>query len=69
MKEREGYYHSERSYGRFYRSIPLPAGAQSDKVSADFVNGVLQVSIPVTRVESKPREIPIHGETKAKAAA
>jgi HSP20 family protein len=68
-KNREGYYHSERSYGRFYLRIPLPEGAQSDKVSADFVNGVLQVSIPVTRVESKPREIPIHGETKAKAAA
>jgi HSP20 family protein len=66
---REGYYHSERSYGRFYRSIPLPEGVQSDKVSADFANGVLQVSMPVARVERKPREIPIQGETKARAAA
>ena len=68
-EKREGYYHTERSYGRFYRSIPLPDGAQSDKVSADFANGVLQVSMPVARVEHQPREIPIQAETKAKAAA
>ena len=68
-EKREGYYHSERNYGRFFRSIPLPDGAQSDNVSADFTNGVLQVSIPITRVERKPREVPIQGETKAKAAA
>ena len=27
-EEREGYYYSERSYGSFYRSIPLPEGAE-----------------------------------------
>jgi HSP20 family protein len=42
-EEREGYYASERSYGRFYRVIPLPEGAITDSVTASFRNGVLEV--------------------------
>ena len=40
-EEREGYFRSERSYGSFYRSIPLPEGADRDKATASFENGVL----------------------------
>jgi len=46
-EKREGYYHSERSYGKFYRSIPLPEGAKGDQVAAQFNNGVLEVTVPV----------------------
>ena len=42
-EEREGYYATERSYGRFYRVIPLPDGAITDSVKASFRNGVLEV--------------------------
>ncbi len=45
--EREGYSYSECSYGRFYRAIPLPEGADATKVTAEFHNGVLEVSIPL----------------------
>jgi HSP20 family protein len=49
-KESEkGYHMSERSYGSFYRSIPLPSGVDTDKASADFKNGVLTVTLPKTR--------------------
>lgn len=67
-EKREGYYHSERRYGHFYRSIPLPEGAQLDKASAEFSNGVLEVSVPVPKTEHKRREIPVHVSEKAKAA-
>ena len=67
-EKREGYYHSERSYGRFYRSIPLPEGAQVDKASAEFTDGVLQVSVPIPKIEHKLKEIPIQEGAKAKAA-
>ena len=56
-EKREGYYHSERTYGHFYRSIPLPEGAQFDKAAAEFANGVLEISIPVFDAKTKPREI------------
>ncbi len=56
-----GRWHSERRYGRFYRTIPLPEGASADQARADFNNGELQVIVPVQRPESKRRQIPIGG--------
>jgi len=46
---REGHYYGECSYGRFYRAIPLPEGADADKATAEFRDGVLEVSIPAPR--------------------
>jgi HSP20 family protein len=43
--KREGFYHTERSYGSFYRAIPLPEGAIGDKAEAAFNDGVLEVKL------------------------
>ena len=67
-EKREGYYHSERSYGHFYRSIPLPEGATLDKAAAEFTNGILEVSIPVAETKQKPREVPVYEGGKVKTA-
>src|SRR5579859_8111059 len=40
--ERNGW--SERSYGRFFRSIPLPDGVNADTAKASFENGVLDIT-------------------------
>ena len=45
-EEREGYCYSECSFGTFYRAIPLPEGAEASKATADFRNGVLEVTVP-----------------------
>lgn len=37
---------SERSYGAFSRSIPLPRSVDADKIQATMVNGVLKVVAP-----------------------
>jgi HSP20 family protein len=60
-QKREGFYHSERSYGRFYRSIPLPKGADADKATAEYVNGVLEIKIPVPEAKPKAHVIPVKG--------
>lgn len=44
--EGDGYYRTERSYGRFARSIALPEGADPDRCDATFKDGVLEVTIP-----------------------
>ena len=44
--EHAGVWRSERSYGTFYREIPLPAGAISDQAKASFRDGVLEISMP-----------------------
>jgi HSP20 family protein len=43
-EKREGYYHSERSYGSFYRQIPLPDGAKTETAKAEFTDGVLEIA-------------------------
>jgi HSP20 family protein len=58
-KEERGWYRSERSYGSFYRAIPLPQGAEADKANASFNNGVLEITMPVPKGQQKVREIPI----------
>lgn len=44
--ERDGVYRSERTYGSFCRSIPLPEGAITDQAKATFKDGVLEVRMP-----------------------
>lgn len=63
-EEAEGGWHSERHYGRFFRSIPLPEGAQTDQARADFKNGELHVIVPLDQPRSKRRQIPIAGSEK-----
>jgi HSP20 family protein len=61
-ERREGYYHSERSYGSFLRSIPLPDGVRADKADANFRDGILEVTIPAPRrEESQGRRIEVKG--------
>jgi HSP20 family protein len=64
-EEREGYYRSERSYGRFYREVPLPEGALTETAQANFRDGVLEVSIQAPpREVSQPRRVAIGGATE-----
>jgi HSP20 family protein len=44
--ERGGVYRSERSYGSFYRAIPLPEGTITDQAKATFKDGVLEITKP-----------------------
>jgi len=63
-EERAGYCYSECSYGSFYRAIPLPEGAETSKATADFRNGVLEVTVPApSRPEAKARRLEVQ-ETK-----
>lgn len=55
----EGYYRSERSYGQFYRLIPLPETAKIDQARAEFHNGELRISVPAPARQRNSREIPI----------
>jgi HSP20 family protein len=57
--EQGGRWHSERHYGRFHRTVPLPEGAQTEQARAEFRHGELRVTVPVQRPESKRRQIPI----------
>jgi len=54
-EEREGFFRSERSYGSFSRSIPIPEGVNEDQVNASFKDGVLEVAMPKPAAETSQR--------------
>jgi HSP20 family protein len=56
--EQDGVIRTERVYGSFQRSVPLPDGADEDRITATFRDGVLEVKIPVT-TRTQGREIKI----------
>jgi HSP20 family protein len=57
----EGYRHSERRYGRFSRSVPLPEGVSPEDVRCTFQNGVLEITMPAPQRVGRNRRIEIQG--------
>src|SRR5688572_12166327 len=71
-EKREGYYRSERSYGSFFRQIPLPEGAKTDTAKAEFTGGVLEITMQAPAREPQKRQLEIKQRERAaeaKAAA
>jgi HSP20 family protein len=58
---------SERSYGKYSRSIRLSQPIEADKIEANFENGVLTLTLPKAP-EAQPRLIPVK-TNGAKASA
>ena len=59
----ENYYRCERSYGSFYRSIPIPSNVDANKIEASFEDGVLEVALPKS-AEVKPKRIAVSAKKK-----
>ncbi len=53
-----GVYRSERRFGRFERSVAIPAGVDADKIVAEHANGVLTIRLPRSK-KAKPKRIAI----------
>jgi len=53
------YYKSERTYGTFYRAIPLPEGVKVDQAKAVVRDGVLEVKMPFVKVALSARRLEV----------
>lgn len=60
-KTQSGLHKTERRYGKFYRTMALPEGADAEKARAEFKDGVLRISIPVA---SNVRQIPVQAASE-----
>jgi HSP20 family protein len=58
--ESQGYHMFERSYGSFYRTVPLPQGTKPEEIKAEMRDGVLTVTLPLSE-DARPRRIQIQG--------
>jgi HSP20 family protein len=64
-QKEENFHRIERRYGSFSRSFTLPNTVDTDKITADYNNGVLSVRL-VKREEAKPKQIKVnigHGQS------
>jgi HSP20 family protein len=65
VQEGETVHGRERPAGAFHRSIPLPAGVDSETIQAECRNGVLEITVSKLERE-KARQIPVRSvETPA----
>lgn len=63
-EKKEGYYRAERTYGAFYRTLPLPEGVKLDEAKATIKDGVLEVTVPATKAEVTKRTLAIEEPEK-----
>jgi HSP20 family protein len=61
------YQHREFAYGRFERTIELPDGVDTEKIGADYNNGVLEIVAPMAAA-AMPRRIEVKTAPKSKVA-
>jgi len=55
----EGFYRTERSYGTFYRVLALPEGVKTETAKAEVRDGVLEITMPMAKIEEKKRTLEI----------
>jgi HSP20 family protein len=58
-EKRDGYYQTERFYGSFYRALPLPEGVKIENAKAVVHDGVLEITVPMEKVEAKTRKLEV----------
>jgi HSP20 family protein len=56
--DEKDFFFREIGRGRFERNFSLPEGAKADELKASFLNGVLELTMPLFVVEAS-RKIPI----------
>jgi HSP20 family protein len=66
----DAYYRAERSFGSFYRRLPLPFEVQPEQIQASMTDGVLEVRIPrPVQSQTDPKKIPVTSADSASEAS
>ena len=69
-EKKDNFYRSERVYGSFRRTVPLPAGVKQDDVKASFADGVLDVTVPLpAKPKAAVNKVKIEDGAKATKSA
>jgi HSP20 family protein len=59
--------YNETMYGSFERTVSLPEGVDTDRLAADYRDGVLEISAPISAA-ALPRRIEIKGGQRRQVA-
>ncbi len=66
-KKESDYMHREFSYERFERTIVLPENVDTEKLTAELNNGMLEITVPVSTA-ALPKKIEIKNLLQAQSA-
>jgi HSP20 family protein len=55
----ENYHRVERAYGAFSRSFTLPTSVDRDKITAEYRDGVLKITLP-KKAETRSKQIKVN---------
>jgi HSP20 family protein len=58
-EKEENFRRVERQYGEFTRSFTLPSSVDPGQVNANYVNGVLKITL-AKKAEAKPKQIKVN---------
>jgi len=58
----EDYIRREASYGAFERRMTLPEGADTEKIAANFKNGVIEITMPIAK-GAETKKVPLQVES------
>jgi HSP20 family protein len=67
-KKDADFLYQEFAYGRFERTITLPDGVDTSKLTAEYENGVLKITAPMS-ANALPRKVEIGSTPVTKGAA
>jgi HSP20 family protein len=69
-EKKDHFYRCEREHGTFHRTVPLPLNAKYEDVKATFIDGVLEISVPLpAALEEKVHRVEIVEPPKTGKAA
>jgi HSP20 family protein len=62
------FIHREITYGSFTRSLVLPEGVEKDRISAEYRNGMLEITAPIAAA-SLPKKVEVKSLPSSRAAS
>jgi HSP20 family protein len=62
---RESFYIRERFAGAFRRAVTLPEGTDDDQISAEFENGVVEITVRDAVAGHEPTRIPLRDRSSS----
>jgi HSP20 family protein len=68
-EKKNEWHRTERTYGRFVRTVPLPEGVKAAEVKATFEGGILEITVPIPENAAlvTPKKVEIMGAEEKKA--
>jgi HSP20 family protein len=67
-EKKNEWHRTERTYGRFVRTVPLPEGVKTTDIKATFEGGVLEIVVPLPEAAAAPvsKKVEITGPEEKK---